>query len=869
MNRPFCSAWAGLAFVSLGALEAADTQPVPEPIRGMLARHCLDCHDASEKKGDVNLDHETVDWADPAQRDVWIRAFDAVERGLMPPPKKPQPSDSERGAALAYWEQALLKHVKIGGSAPRRLNQREYLSTVRSLFEWPGFVLPVGFPGDGESHGFDTVSDGLPISPAHFEAYRSVALEIADELFPPKKQGAQSQRWEAGPRDMVLSFSAASVWEDALRLVSKSATAFRSCTWPSRIEVKDSGVYRITVDASQFNTPAGRPFSVPMLLEVRARDLTASDRTNVNTFRLLKTIEVRSDAPEHTVFEAELYEGQTVLFRWANAEMNHDAPELADVYRRWFEEDKRFLAAWQKAIFPTGTLRPELTRLRGLNGWEVVRKHWENPGLDLSQATMEAEPTQKILELANSLSGTTSFADALCHFYHERGPAMEVHRLSLEGPLRPAESPRDSLRAKLRQHWVGERQAGESMEAAVNGILRRVLPRAFRRPVSAETIRDYQGLVERHLEAGHSFEEAMHLLVRNVLVSPRFLYHGVEEGSEHLLANRLAYFLTQSPPDERLSGLAAEGRLLKRGELQKEAVRLMPKSHHAAFVQSFVGQWLDTQRLATIMPDPRFKFEDDKIATARKETEMFFTEMLVRNLPMTDFIDPDFTFSTPEFLRAVYGIQAPTGGGSRPDKAMTRIPMERGGRFGGLLGQSAILMATANGVDTQPVIRGVWVLENILGTPPPPPPKNVPALTPDTRGSKSPRELLAAHTKDAACAVCHQRIDPLGLALENYDPVGHWREQWPGAGLAIDPGCVLPDGTVIRGPVDLKAWLVAHIDQFSQCVAEKLLTYGTGRPLNFAEKREVRDLVKRNHEAGNGFRDLLLALVESETFRTP
>ena len=318
-----------------------------------------------------------------------------------------------------------------------------------------------------------------------------------------------------------------------------------------------------------------------------------------------------------------------------------------------------------------------------------------------------------------------------------------------------------------------------------------------------------------------------------------------------------------------MSGLAAEGRLLERGQLQKEAVRLMPKNHYAPFVQSFVGQWLDTQRLATIMPDPRFKFEDDKIAVARRETEMFFTEMLVRNLPMTDFIDPDFTFSTPEFLRAVYGIQAPTGEGSRPDKAMMRFPLERGGRFGGLLGQSAILMATANGVDTQPVIRGVWVLENILGTPPPPPPKNVPALTPDTRGSKSPRELLAAHTKDAACAVCHQRIDPLGLALENYDPVGHWRDKWPGAGLAIDPGCVLPDGTVIRGPVDLKAWLVAHIDQFSQCVAEKLLTYGTGRPLNFAEKREVRDLVKRNHEAGNGFRDLLLALVESETFRTP
>jgi hypothetical protein len=273
------------------------------------------------------------------------------------------------------------------------------------------------------------------------------------------------------------------------------------------------------------------------------------------------------------------------------------------------------------------------------------------------------------------------------------------------------------------------------------------------------------------------------------------------------------------------------------------------------------------------MPDPRFDFDEARVGTARKETEMFFTEMLVRNLPMTDFIDPDFTFSTPEFLRVVYGITPPPSeeGGTEKGspQSVHRIALERGTRFGGLLGQSAILMATANGVDTQPVIRGVWVLENILGTPPPPPPKNVPALTPDTRGSKSPRELLAAHTRDSACAVCHHRIDPVGLVLENYDPVGRWRTQWPRGGMPIDPRSVLPDGTVLEGPVDLKRWLVEHIDQFSQCVGEKLMTYATGRGLNFAKKREIRTIVKRNHNEGGGFRDLLLALIESKTFQTP
>jgi hypothetical protein len=176
-------------------------------------------------------------------------------------------------------------------------------------------------------------------------------------------------------------------------------------------------------------------------------------------------------------------------------------------------------------------------------------------------------------------------------------------------------------------------------------------------------------------------------------------------------------------------------------------------------------------------------------------------------------------------------------------------------------------MATANGVDTQPVIRGAWVLENILGMPSPPPPKNVPALTPDTRGAKTPRELLAAHTQESSCALCHARIDPVGFVLENYDPVGRWREKWPGKAAAIDPSDTLPDGTAVKNPVDFKAWLVANIDLFSTCLAEKLMTYATGRVPNYAEQREIEKLVRANREAGQGFQDLVLDLIDSRTFR--
>jgi hypothetical protein len=290
-------------------------------------------------------------------------------------------------------------------------------------------------------------------------------------------------------------------------------------------------------------------------------------------------------------------------------------------------------------------------------------------------------------------------------------------------------------------------------------------------------------------------------------------------------------------------------------------------------VQSFTGQWLDTKLLPEIMPDPKFNFSEGEIAIAEEEVEHFFTEMLTQNLPMTDFIDPDFHYTTPEFAEDNYqytqaentSIQSTS---MNSESGLRKLPLDRGGRYGGLLTQSAVMTATANGVDTQPVLRGVWLLENILGMPPPEPPKNVPALTPDTKGATTPRDLLAKHTDDAACYTCHQLIDPLGFVMENFDPVGNWRDEWPKINTRIDPSGKLPDGTPIKDVTDLKSWLVNNIDLFSACLSEKLLTYATGRVPNFAERKEIETIVHENHQNGNGFQDLVLALVTSETFRT-
>ncbi|MFT5124532.1 MAG: hypothetical protein ACI97B_003167 [Verrucomicrobiales bacterium] len=367
----------------------------------------------------------------------------------------------------------------------------------------------------------------------------------------------------------------------------------------------------------------------------------------------------------------------------------------------------------------------------------------------------------------------------------------------------------------------------------------------------------YLGLYEHHVGAGRSKSEAMHLVVRNALISPRFRYRTMEDGplDDVDLGIRLAYFLTGGPPDSALQAKVDSGSLNKPGVLRSQAEKLLPAKPGAALIRNFTGQWLDTRLLPDIMPDPKFKFILKDELAARDEVEYFFAEMLRENRPMTDFIDPNFTWTTSRMAKNIYGMKGVKG--TKGD-GIQRVTFPRGGRYGGVLGQSAVMMATANGVDTQPVLRGVWVLENILGMATPPPPKAVPALTPDTVGALTPRDLLAAHTTESSCAGCHRKIDPVGFVLENFDPVGRWRDEWPGIHVPIDAASTLPDGTEINDIIDL----------FSECLAEHLMTYATGRVPNYSERKEIAEIVARNHESGNGLRDLVLGLIESETFRT-
>jgi hypothetical protein len=857
--------------------------------REILNKYCVECHDAEVNKGDLDLDSKLSDWSSPTNVKLWEKVLSVVSDGSMPPAKKSQPSDADRKMLAKWLDSALRKNTSFGGTLARRLSKEEYQNTIRLLFDLPEYRVPLGFPDDSTRFGFNNTGEGLIMSPTLMAGYLKVANQVADELIPVEKKAEESSIRVLKPDDMVANYAAAATYGNALRFASSGRQIMRSCSWPKQMTVTSSGIYTITVRASSFLQGSRNlmPKDEPMQLELRARDLAVGEREMIHRFRLLETVSVTSESPKEISFEAELYEGETILVHWNNSPLSYGpGGKLGKQVRKRFEKDKRFLAAWQKVVLENSHDPKEESLfnygdLRGMSGWEQVKKAIEDENLDMSHATMDSAKTKKLI--AVFVDQDRVLGEAFAYDYFEKGPALDLHEIRVEGPLRSVDGPKDKEIKKRQRLLFGGPNEALSREEKVTKILEDLLPRIFRKPVKSRTIDIYLKMATEHWAKGHSYESGLHLLIRSILISPRFLYRSLDDGpmDDYDLAARLSYFLTQAPPDEILIDLARRGRLsavrpskadpskMEYWVLRREAKRLIPTSPSARLVQSFTSQWLGTKQLDSIMPDPVFNFTADDLDLAKREVEYFFTEILKANHPMTDFIDPDFTFTTPAFAKKIYQAKNDkTKAKKDSGNKFQKITLKRDGRYGGLLGMSAVMTTTANGVDTQPVLRGAWVLENILGMPVPPPPDDVPALTPDTQDAKTPRELLAAHTKEKSCMSCHRKIDPLGFVLEHFDPVGRWRYKWPDSETIIDASATLQDGTKVTDVIGLKRWMLTNIDLFSRCLAVKLIIYATGREPSYIEVKEIEDLVKSNRENEHGFQDLFVDLILSKTFRS-
>jgi hypothetical protein len=409
--------------------------------------------------------------------------------------------------------------------------------------------------------------------------------------------------------------------------------------------------------------------------------------------------------------------------------------------------------------------------------------------------------------------------------------------------------------------------------AAARRNLEHFLPKAFRRPARPGEVERYLQLFDSASKRGDTFDRAMLYALQGVLISPHFLFHVEEEnpGSAprplppFALASRLSYFLWGSMPDDALFELAAQGKLQEDAVLREQITRMLKDVRSRDFAEQFVEQWLGTRELGRdIKPDAKLfpAYQDADLQGAiRYEPILFFQEILVQNHSLLYLLDSPFTFLTNKLARH-YGLQL-----KGADQQPRRFDLPAGSRRGGVLGMSAVLAVSSMPTRTSPVLRGKWILESILGTPPPPPPPNVPELK-EEHGGASPRtmrERLSKHRENAACAGCHSRIDPLGFALENYDVLGQWRDQE--GGQPVDARGELPDGRAFDGAAELKQVLLERRQLFLRNLSAKMLGYALARGLTLEDHCTVEQLVASLENGGHQARLLIDGIVLSTPFR--
>ena len=361
--------------------------------------------------------------------------------------------------------------------------------------------------------------------------------------------------------------------------------------------------------------------------------------------------------------------------------------------------------------------------------------------------------------------------------------------------------------------------------------------------------------------------KAMQVGYTAILCSPDFLYLREDSGqlSDYEIASRLSYFLWSSMPDDELFKLAATGKLTNTSVVQEQVDRMLDDPKSAAFTRHFTERWLRLDKLSESPPEltgPFRVYWDRRMEPqAVAQTDAYFADLVKSNGPISLLIDSNYTFLNEDIASVFYGRNDIKGSSLR--KVATNDP-----RRGGIFTQPSVMTATANGVDTSPVVRGVWVLENILGTPPSPPPPDVEPLSPDLRNAKTIREQLSVHRTQPACNSCHRKIDPMGFAFENFDPIGRWRDKYPRSRGNIDASTTTSSGVKVADIVEFKKLLLDRQEQVARCLTEKMLAYSTGRVLESKDRGEVNAIVSRLQAKGNRLRDLIKLVVQSQIFRT-
>ena len=455
--------------------------------------------------------------------------------------------------------------------------------------------------------------------------------------------------------------------------------------------------------------------------------------------------------------------------------------------------------------------------------------------------------------------------------YRARNGEPEISSVTIVGPQ--PETASVSETPSRRKLFVCTPASAAEEATCANRIISTLARRAYRRPVTDADLENPLALYRDAASKG-GFESGIELAVRGILVNPNFLFRFEDQPasiapntpyriSDLELASRLSFFLWSTIPDDELVDVAVKRTLHKPEVLQQQVRRMLADPRSQALVDDFAGQWLHIRNVAGFLPSPEllFHFDDNLRKAFERETKLFFESIIRENRSVLNLLDANYTFVN-ERLAKHYGIHGVYG------ERFRRVSLPADSVRRGLLGQGSILTGTSRANRTSPVLRGKWILENILGAPPPPPPPNVPELKEerDPRKVLPMREQLAAHRANPVCASCHAQMDQLGFALENFDAIGEWREIYS-SGLPIDAAAALPDGTTFDGPTELRKVLVSRSEDFLTTVTDRLLTYALGRGLEATDAPAVRQIKREAVRENYRFASLIQGIVTSTPFQ--
>ena len=830
--------WAFVVSIHAASLAPSVTQ--------FVQGYCMDCHDADTEKGDRNFEPFLKTPSAVSQHVTLEEILEQLNLGEMPPKKKRQPTDEERRKVVAEITRYLVAaeaSAKPASTVMRRLTRYEYKNTLRDLLgvDTEAADMTRLFPSDPRTHGFANLGSSQALSEHQLSLYLESARRYLDMALVFGQKRPEKREWVFKPRDFNgekknVGTVRYRVWGKNYEHldIAHGQPVDNGPTYPKEFAgegVPVDGHYRIRVTT----TAKGRRH--PYDPAIFPNDLSVPLQLGL------------WHVPDERYLGKRVSEGRVLI----------GAFDLPDNERMVIEE-----TVWM----PAGSL-PFVHWINGPGAskriMRLLTEQYHPEAERRSQTKVDRLREQGVKVSVDALVQKVWISDLY------QGPRIRLYEMTIEGPLH------DQWPPDGHQNIVGRETDPRALNVA--NVLTSFAGKAFRRPVPQREVAHQIEFVRQRMSMGTSKGEALKQGLTAILTSPRFLF--LDEGDharsgsldEYQLASRLSYALWSSMPDERLLQLADDGRLSDPKTLATEIDRLLADPRSAAFVEHFTDAWLHLYKIGSMPPgDKQFPtYYRDRLEPAMKtETRLFITEALKHNRRVQYLLNSRSTFVNGSLARH-YGLTNVTG------NAFQKITFPSGIRRAGLLGHASVLTATANGVETSPVVRGIWVLENILGTPPPAPPPDVPPIEPDTRGAATIREQLAKHRNVAACADCHAKIDPWGFALEFYDPIGGFREHYPiiredgkfaeRQGKRIDGSGELPGGRYIHDDGGLRSELLRRRDLFTRNLVKKLLTYATGRELTFRDNAEIEQITSEVIKSGHGFRDLVRRCLQSEIFR--